>query len=62
MQNLCLCSSSSTCIPDGQIIATAIDLDQNVLYVASERQNLDGEVQVEILKLPFDEEGNTTNV
>lgn len=48
MRNLSLSATTFTTFPDVNISATAIDLDQNVIYVTSERQNPDGNVEVEI--------------
>ena len=51
MRNLSLSSSEITSFSGANISATAIDLDQNVLYAVSERQNHDADVEVEIWKV-----------
>ena len=51
MRNLSLASSEIVIFPGASVCATAIDLDQNVLYAASERQNPDNDVEVEIWKI-----------
>lgn len=52
MRNLSLASTSTSSLPDvkANVTATAIDLDENTLYIASERQNADADVVVEIWK------------
>jgi elongator complex protein 1 len=54
MRNLSLSSSEIISFSGANICATAIDLDQNVLYAASEHQNLDNDVEVEIWKVGLD--------
>jgi elongator complex protein 1 len=56
MRNLSLCASSVTHIPGANLSATAVDLDQNILYVASETSNPDGEVEIMIWKVAPTEE------
>lgn len=51
MRNLSLYSSERKLLPGAHITATTIDLNRNVLYVASERQNLDADVEIEIWKV-----------
>ena len=51
MRNISLLSSQSVLVPGAHITATALDLDRNVLYAASERQNLDADVDIEIWKV-----------
>ncbi|KDR75591.1 hypothetical protein GALMADRAFT_1330461 [Galerina marginata CBS 339.88] len=51
MRNLTLISSWASHIPSANITATTFDLDENVIYVSSERDNLDGEVEVELWKI-----------
>ncbi|KAF9463531.1 pol II transcription elongation factor [Collybia nuda] len=55
MRNLTLAASTLTVIQNANVTATTIDLDENVIYATSERQNLDGEVEVEIWKVDSDE-------
>ena len=51
MRNISLVASSSTDLPNANIAATTWDLDDNVLYIASEVASPDGEVEVTISKL-----------
>jgi elongator complex protein 1 len=51
MRNLSLASTELIPFSGANICATAIDLDQNVLYAASVNQNLDADVEVEIWKV-----------
>jgi len=51
MRNLTLISSWSSHLQSANITATTFDLDENVIYVSSERDNLDGEVEVELWKI-----------
>ena len=51
MRNLSLSSSQIALFHGANICATAIDLNQNVLYAASERQNHDADVEIEIWKV-----------
>ncbi|KAF7362473.1 polymerase II transcription elongation factor [Mycena venus] len=61
MRNLSLVSELITGIPDLTVSRTAIDLDENVLYAASESQNSDGEVEVKIWRISqADEVGTST--
>lgn len=55
MRNLTLAASTLTVLQTANVSATTIDLDENVIYATSERQNLDGEVEVEIWKVDNDE-------
>lgn len=55
MRNLTLAASTLTVLQNVNVSATTIDLDENVIYATSERQNLDGEVEVEIWKVDNDE-------
>ncbi|KAF5354980.1 hypothetical protein D9756_005531 [Leucocoprinus leucothites] len=60
MRNLALIANSAVVLENLNISATTLDLDENVLYVTSERQNLDGEVDVELWKIgAFDADGLT---
>ncbi|KAJ7133724.1 pol II transcription elongation factor [Mycena crocata] len=61
MRNLSLSAELITEIPDLNVSRTAIDLDENVLYAASESQNADGEVEVKIWRvLATDSAGPST--
>jgi elongator complex protein 1 len=51
MRNLSLSSCQISSFRGANICATAIDLDQNALYAASERQNDDADVEIEIWKV-----------
>ncbi|GLB37914.1 hypothetical protein LshimejAT787_0409650 [Lyophyllum shimeji] len=51
MRNLSLFSINATDLQNANITATAIDVDDNVIYATSERQDLDGNVEVEIWKV-----------
>ncbi|KNZ72380.1 Elongator complex protein 1 [Termitomyces sp. J132] len=48
MRNLTLYAASATDLQNANVTATAIDLDENAIYAASERQDLDGNVSVEV--------------
>lgn len=55
MRNLILLSTSQQTLPEASttsVSAIAIDLDEDTLFVAAERQTEDGDVEVEVLKLP----------
>lgn len=53
MRNLSLIATEhdSFSYANAHLTATAFDLDENVLYAASERKNQDGEVEVELWKV-----------
>ncbi|KAJ7630747.1 pol II transcription elongation factor [Roridomyces roridus] len=51
MRNLCLAAELKTELPGTTLSRTAFDLDENVLYAVSERQNSDEQVEVEIWKI-----------
>ena len=51
MRNLALISSWDSPIPRANITATTFDLDENVIYVSSERHTLDGEVEIDLWKI-----------
>lgn len=51
MRNLSLISSWASHIPSANITVTTFDLDENVIYVSSERDALDGEIEVELWKI-----------
>ncbi|KAJ2918056.1 hypothetical protein MD484_g2395, partial [Candolleomyces efflorescens] len=60
MRNLSLIATEyeSLSHANTNLTATAFDLDENVLYAASERKNLDGEVEVELWKVPQKKKGD----
>ncbi|KAF7350896.1 polymerase II transcription elongation factor [Mycena sanguinolenta] len=58
MWNISLAAELRTDIPDLIVSRTAIDLDENVLYAASESQNSDGEVEVKIWRILHGNEGD----
>lgn len=51
MRNLGLRDVQSIALPNANISALAIDLEGDAIYVTSERQNADGDIEVEIFKL-----------
>ncbi|KAF8058697.1 pol II transcription elongation factor [Lyophyllum atratum] len=51
MRNLTLFSINATDFPNANITATAVDLDENVIYATSERCDPDGNVDVEVWKV-----------
>ncbi|ESK87867.1 pol ii transcription elongation factor [Moniliophthora roreri MCA 2997] len=56
MRNLILASARTISLPlNAHITSTALDLDQNALYAASEKVSVDGEVEVEIYRIGEDE-------
>lgn len=46
MRNLGLRSSASVAFSNAKVSAVAFDLDDNVIYVASDRSNVDVEVRI----------------
>ena len=60
MRNLALISSWDSFLPSSSssITATTIDLDKNVIYVASEHTTLDGQVEVDVWKMNQSEGSN----
>ncbi|KAF7980125.1 hypothetical protein HWV62_39551 [Athelia sp. TMB] len=62
MRNISLLSSQSVLVPGAHITATALDLDRNVLYAASERQNLDADVDIEIWKVEINTQGSQASL
>jgi hypothetical protein len=61
MRNLSLISSWDSFLPSpSSITATTIDLDENVIYVASEHNTLDGEVEVGIWRMKQSEKSKTS--
>ncbi|RDB24885.1 Elongator complex protein 1 [Hypsizygus marmoreus] len=57
MRNLVLSATTITSFDNLNISATAIDLDEDVIYATSERLNPDGDVEVEVWKV---EDGETS--
>lgn len=51
MRNLGLRAVQNIPLPNANISAFAIDLEEDAIYVASERQNPDADIDVEIFKL-----------
>ena len=51
MRNLTLIATESSSLSNLNLTLTAIDLDENVTYAASEQQTLDGEVAVELWRV-----------
>jgi hypothetical protein len=54
MRNLTLSSTTLTAFQNTHISATAIDVDENVIYATSEKLSPDGELEVEIWKVDKD--------
>jgi elongator complex protein 1 len=60
MKNLALIANSVVKLDNLNISATTIDLDENVIYAVSEKQKLDGEVDIELWKIGgFEADGLT---
>lgn len=55
MRSLSLAARTNIFIPNVKLSCTVSDLDENVLYIASETQNLDGEVEVQIWRTSLNE-------
>jgi elongator complex protein 1 len=55
MRNLGLQTVQNIPLPDANISAVAIDLEEDAIYVTSERQNADADVEVEIFKLGLEQ-------
>ena len=51
MRNLSLYADSVNVIPDCNGVATAFDVDENILFIASEASNPNGEVTIAIWKI-----------
>ena len=51
MRNLGLRDAQNIALPNANISALAIDLEEDAIYVTSERQNADADIEVEIFKL-----------
>ena len=54
MRNLTLSVAALTEVLNADVSATAIDVDENVIFVASEKLSPDGELEVEISKIDKD--------
>ncbi|KAF8633329.1 hypothetical protein AX17_004501 [Amanita inopinata Kibby_2008] len=52
MRNLSLCAASVTRLESTKVSTAAVDVDENILYAASESQNQDGEIDIELWKIP----------
>lgn len=50
MRNLSLRAVQNIALPNANISALAIDLEEGAIYVASERQNADDDIEVEIFR------------
>jgi elongator complex protein 1 len=48
MRNLALVAITTVTLENLNLSTTALDLDDNLIYATSERQNLDGEVDIEL--------------
>lgn len=55
MRNLGLRAVHDIALPNANASAVAIDLEGDAIYVTSERQNADGDIEVEIYKLKSQE-------
>ena len=51
MRNLGLRAVHNIALPNANLSAVAIDLEEDAIYVTSERRNADADVEVEIFKL-----------
>ena len=57
MRNLGLRAIHNIALPNGNLSAVAIDLEEDAIYVTSERQNGDTDIEVEIFKLGSQQDG-----
>jgi len=57
MRNLGLRAVHNIALPNVNLSAVAIDIEEDAIYVTSERQNADADIEVEIFKLEFPEDG-----
>jgi hypothetical protein len=63
MRNLSLCAKTTSSLPNTCITAAVVDLDRDVVYVASEQHNPDsGEVAFEILKVALSGSGDVSHL
>ncbi len=52
MRSLTLISDSELNVAAGHITSSTYDLDEDIVYVASERNDPDGEVEVDLWRIP----------
>ena len=57
MRNLGLRAVQNIALPNANLSAVAIDLEEGAIYVTSERQNADADIEVEIFKLESQKNG-----
>ena len=57
MRNLGLRTVHNIALPNANLSAAAIDFEEDAIYVTSERQNADADIEVEIFKLESQEDG-----
>jgi len=57
MRNLGLRAIHNFAFPNANLSAVAIDLEEDAIYVTSERQNADADIEVEIFKLESQQNG-----
>jgi len=57
MRNLGLRAVHNIALPNANLSAVAIDLEEDAIYVTSERQNADTDIEVEIFKLGSQQDG-----
>ena len=59
MRNLGLQAVQNIALPNANLSAVAIDLEEDAIYVTSERQNADADIEVEIFKLELQQNDKT---
>jgi len=59
MRNLGLRAVHNIAFPNANLSTVAIDPEEGAIYVTSERQNADTDIEVEILKLGSQQDGAT---
>ena len=57
MRNLGLRAVHNVALPKANLSAVAIDLEEDAIYVTSERQDADADIEVEVFKLESQENG-----
>ena len=57
MRNLGLQAIQGITLPNANLSSVAIDLEEDAIYVTSERQNADADIEVEIFKLESQQNG-----
>ena len=57
MRNLGLRAVQNIALPNANLSAVAIDLEEGAIYVTSERQNADADIEVEIFKFESQKNG-----